>query len=192
MTRLARNCTDWYPLLDISGLRGCLIADRDGVYDPGTPNGRLLLGLKGSTSELELHTIRSRLTAGLLAKAERGELAVMLPIGLMRDPSGVVVRDPDMAVQGRLSLVFQLFLELRSVAKVMRALNERNLDLPRRDRYCDLCWTRATLAAVAAIIEEPRIRGHLCLWTNPLPAAQAGGCPATKGSAADGGVADRG
>ncbi|GAA0033920.1 DNA invertase Pin-like site-specific DNA recombinase [Bradyrhizobium ottawaense] len=86
-TRLARNCTDWYPLLDICGLRGCLIADRDGVYDPGTPNGRLLLGLKGSISELELHTIRSRLTAGLLAKAERGELAVMLPIGLMRDPS---------------------------------------------------------------------------------------------------------
>ncbi|UEM17744.1 recombinase family protein [Bradyrhizobium barranii subsp. barranii] len=56
------------------------MADRDGVYDPGTPNGRLLLGLKGSISELELHTIRSRLTAGLLAKAERGELAVMLPI----------------------------------------------------------------------------------------------------------------
>ncbi|MHC2713584.1 DNA invertase Pin-like site-specific DNA recombinase [Bradyrhizobium diazoefficiens] len=149
VTRLARNCTDWYPLLDICGLRGCLIADRDGVYDPGTPNGRLLLGLKGSISELELHTIRSRLTAGLLAKAERGELAVMLPIGLMRDPSGVVVKDPDMAVQGRLGLVFQLFLQLRSVAKVMRALNERDLELPRRDRYGDLCWTRATLAAVA-------------------------------------------
>lgn len=173
VTRLARNCTDWYPLLDICGLRGCLIADRDGVYDPGTPNGRLLLGLKGSISELELHTIRSRLTAGLLAKAERGELAVMLPIGLMRDPSGVVVKDPDMAVQGRLGLVFQLFLQLHSVAKVMRALNERGLELPRRDRYGDLCWTRATL------------------WTHPLPTAEAGGRRATKGSAADGGVADR-
>ena len=75
VTRLARNCSDWYPLLDICGLRGCLIADRDGVYDPGSANGRLLLGLKGTISELELHTIRSRLTAGLLAKAERGELA---------------------------------------------------------------------------------------------------------------------
>lgn len=159
VTRLARNCTDWYPLLDICGLRGCLIADRDGVYDPGTPNGRLLLGLKGSISELELHTIRSRLTAGLLAKAERGELAVMLPIGLMRDPSGVVVKDPDMAVQGRLGLVFQLFLQLRSVAKVMRALNERDLELPRRDRYGDLCWTRATLAAVAAILKNPAYAG---------------------------------
>jgi DNA invertase Pin-like site-specific DNA recombinase len=94
VTRLARNCSDWYPLLDICGLHGCLIADRDGVYDPGSPNGRLLLGLKGTISELELHTIRSRLTAGLLAKAERGELALNLPIGLVRDPSGVVVKDP--------------------------------------------------------------------------------------------------
>ncbi|MHC2787047.1 hypothetical protein ACVMBZ_006261 [Bradyrhizobium liaoningense] len=119
----------------------------------------MLLGLKGSISELELHTIRSRLTAGLLAKAERGELAVMLPIGLMRDPSGVVVKDPDMAVQGRLGLVFQLFLQLRSVAKVMRALNERDLELPRRDRYGDLCWTRATLAAVAAILKNPAYAG---------------------------------
>lgn len=163
VTRLARNCTDWYPLLDICGLRGCLIADRDSVYDPGTPNGRLLLGLKGSISELELHTTRSRLTAGLLAKAERGELAVMLPIGLMRDPSDLVVKDPDMAVQGRLGLVFQLFLQLRSVAKVMRALNERDLELPRRDRYGDSCWTRATLAAVAAILKTPHTRAPLSM-----------------------------
>jgi DNA invertase Pin-like site-specific DNA recombinase len=109
VTRLARNCTDWYPLLDICGLHGCLIADRDGVYDPGSPNGRLLLGLKGTISELELHTIRSRLTAGLLAKAERGELALTLPIGLVRDPSGVVVKDPNMEVQERLDLLFSTF-----------------------------------------------------------------------------------
>src|SRR6202167_5794701 len=110
VTRLARNCSDWYPLLDICGLRGCLIADRDGVYDPGSPNGRLLLGLKGTISELELHTIRSRLTAGLLAKAERGDLALSLPIGLLRDPSGVVVTDPNVEVRERLELVFQTFL----------------------------------------------------------------------------------
>src|SRR5215468_9840772 len=102
VTRLARNCSDWYPLLDVCGHRACLIADRDGVYNPGTPNGRLLLGLKGTISELELHTIRGRLTAGLLAKAERGELALTLPIGLVRDPSGVIVKDPDMAIQERL------------------------------------------------------------------------------------------
>jgi DNA invertase Pin-like site-specific DNA recombinase len=68
VTRLARNYSDWYPLLDICGMRSCLIADRDGVFDPGSANGRLLLGLKGTISELELHTIRGRLTAGLLAK----------------------------------------------------------------------------------------------------------------------------
>jgi DNA invertase Pin-like site-specific DNA recombinase len=139
VTRLARNCSDWYPLLDICGLRGC--------YDPGSANGRLLLGLKGTISELELHTIRSRLTARLLAKAERGELALTLPIGLMRDPSGVVVKDPDMAVQERLGLVFQTFMKFRTVAKVMRVLNGRGLDLPRRDRHGDLRWARATVAA---------------------------------------------
>lgn len=159
VTRLARNCSDWYPLLDICGLRGCLIADRDGVYDPGSANGRLLLGLKGTISELELHTIRSRLTAGLLAKAERGELALSLPVGLLRDPSGVVLRDPDMAVQERLELVFQMFLKFRTVAKVMRLLNHRSLDLPRRDRHGDLCWTRATICSVAAILKNPAYAG---------------------------------
>src|SRR5580658_1435449 len=159
VTRLARNCSDWYPLLDICGLRGCLIADRDGVYDPASANGRLLLGLKGTISELELHTIRSRLTAGLLAKAERGELALTLPIGLVRAPSGVVVKDPDIAVQERLGLVFELFLKVLSVAKVMRMLNGRSLDLPRRDRHGELRWTRATLAAVAVILKNPAYAG---------------------------------
>lgn len=159
VTRLARNCSDWYPLLDICGLQGCLIADRDGVYDPGSANGRLLLGLKGTISELELHTIRSRLTAGLVAKAERGELALMLPIGLVRDPSGVVVKDPDIGVQERLGLVFETFLKFRTVAKVMRVLNDRGLDLPRRDRHGDLRWTRATVSAVSTILKNPAYAG---------------------------------
>ena len=77
VTRLSRNCSDWYPLLDVCGYRGCLIADRDGIYDPGSANGRLLLGLKGQLSELELHTIQARMTAGLLNKAQRGELALV-------------------------------------------------------------------------------------------------------------------
>ncbi len=159
VTRLARNCSDWYPLLDICGLRGCLIADRDGVYDPGSANGRLLLGLKGTISELELHTIRSRLTSGLLAKAERGELALSLPVGLIRDPSGIVVKDPDLAVQDRLGLVFETFLKFRTVAKVMRLLNDRGLDLPRRDRHGDLRWARATVSAVASILKNPAYAG---------------------------------
>ena len=98
VTRLARNCSDWYPLLDLCGYRQCLIGDRDGVYDPGSANGRLLLGLKGAISEVELHTLRGRLTAGLLSKAERGELALLLPAGLARDGGGRVVKDPNREV----------------------------------------------------------------------------------------------
>lgn len=159
VARLARNCSDWYPLLDICALRGCLIADRDGVYDPGLPNGRLLLGLKDTISELELHTIRSRLTAGLLAKAARGELALTLPVGLVRGPSEVVVKDPDLEVQARLGIVFASFQRLRSAAKVMRHLNAQGLDLPRRDRHGDLRWTRPTVAAVTTILKNPAYAG---------------------------------
>src|SRR5215207_2159330 len=134
VTRLARNCSDWYPLLDLCGYRQCLIGDREGVYDPGSANGRLLLGLKGTISEVELYTIRARLTAGLLNKAERGELGLMLPVGLVRDAAGIVVKDPDREVQARLELVFAAFLRLRSAAKVLRSLNEGGLALPRRGR----------------------------------------------------------
>ena len=171
VTRLARNCSDWYPLLDICGLRGCLIADRDGVYDPGSPNGRLLLGLKGTISELELHTIRSRLTAGLIAKATRGELALTLPVGLVRDPSGVVLKDPNIAVQERLSLVFQLFLKVRTVAAVMRMLNDRGLDLPRRDRHGELHWTRATVSVVSCILQNPAYAGAFVYGRTRIRAA---------------------
>lgn len=159
VTRLARNCSDWYPLLDICGLRDCLIADRDGVYDPGSANGRLLLGLKGTISELELHTIRSRLTAGLVAKAERGELALMLPIGLVRDPTGVVMKDPNIEVQERLDLVFQTFLKVRTVAKTVRTFIARGLDLPRRDHYGDPRWTRPTVSAMASVSKNPAYAG---------------------------------
>jgi DNA invertase Pin-like site-specific DNA recombinase len=180
VTRLARNCTDWYPLLDICGLHGCLIADRDGVYDPGSPNGRLLLGLKGTISELELHTIRSRLTAGLLAKAERGELALTLPIGLVRDPSGVVVKDPNLEVQERLALLFATFMKVRSVAKVMRFFNDRGLELPRRDRHCDLTFARATTSAVASILKNPAYAGAFVYGRTKLRKASDGRSPAKK------------
>src|SRR5262249_62229841 len=91
VTRLARTCTDWYQLLDLCGYRQCLVGDQEGIYDPSTSNGRLLLGLKGLIAELELSTMRARLTAGLLHKAQRGELALMLPTGLVRDAAGQVV-----------------------------------------------------------------------------------------------------
>jgi len=180
VTRLARNCSDWYPLLDICGLRGCLIADRDGVYDPASPNGRLLLGLKGTISELELHTIRARLTSGLLAKAERGELALNLPIGLVREPSGLVVKDPNIEVQQRLELLFQTFLRLRAVAKVMRLFKSRGLDLPRRDRHGDLIWVRGTVSAVATILKNPAYAGAFVYGRTRLRSALSEGRSAMK------------
>jgi DNA invertase Pin-like site-specific DNA recombinase len=106
-TRLARNCTDWYQLLDLCGLRQCLVGDQEAIYDPATPNGRLILGLKGLIAELELHTIRTRSLAGIINKARRGALPIGLPTGLVRLESGQVVKHPDRAVQDRLALLFR-------------------------------------------------------------------------------------
>jgi DNA invertase Pin-like site-specific DNA recombinase len=159
VTRLSRNCSDWYPLLDLCGYKHCLIADRDGVYDPASPNGRLLLGLKGQISEVELHTIRARLTAGLLNKAQRGELALRLPIGLVRDEAGQVHYDPNREVQDRLHLVFDSFLRLRSASQVLRWFNEQELCLPRHDHFGDLAWKKPTVAALLSILKNPAYAG---------------------------------
>jgi len=176
VTRLARNCSDWYPLLDICGHRGCLIADRDTVYDPGLPDGRLLLGLKGTISELELHTIRGRLTAGLLNKARRGELALQLPAGLVRDPSGVVIKDPNQEVQDRVALVFNSFLQLRMARRVTRVLRERDLALPRNDRHGKAYWARPTVAAVTSMLKNPAYAGVFAYGrTHAREAAVPGG-----------------
>ena len=157
--RLSRNCSDWYPLLDICGYKQCLIADRDGVYDPGTPNGRLLLGLKGQLSEMELYTIRARMTAGLLNKAQRGELALQLPVGLVRAADGTVHKEPNLEVQHRLELVFATFLQRRSASKVLQFLNVQHLLLPRRDRFGEVRWRMPTVAAILAILKNPAYAG---------------------------------
>jgi DNA invertase Pin-like site-specific DNA recombinase len=158
-TRLARNCTDWYSLLDTCGHRDCLLGDHQGVYDPATIDGRLLLGLKGQISEMELHTLRDRLNAGLLNKAKRGELAVGLPVGLERDAAGQVFKHPNREVQDRVSLVFQLFLARKSAAQVVRALSQRHLSLPRRDRFGDVIWRTPNQAGVCSILKNPAYAG---------------------------------
>jgi DNA invertase Pin-like site-specific DNA recombinase len=159
VTRLSRNCTDWYPLLDICGYRDCLIADRDGIYDPGSPNGRLLLGLKGQLSELELHTIRARMTAGLLNKAQRGDLALPLPVGLVHSPNQQVVKDPHLEVQNRLGLVFSTFLRVKSACKVLQFFNQHNLHLPRRHHAGDLVWVKPSVAAILSTLKNPAYAG---------------------------------
>src|SRR5262245_35820974 len=159
VTRLARNCTDWSPLLDVCGFRRCLIADCDGVYDPSRCNGRLLLGLKGQISELELHTLRNRLHAALVQKAQRGELAQCLPAGLIRDEAGVVRKDPHQEVQSRIALVFDSFQEQRSLTKVVRFLRQQGLRLPRKRRADEIVWRSPTTAAVATILQNPAYAG---------------------------------
>lgn len=159
VTRLSRNCSDWYPLLDICGYRNCLIADRDGIHDPSTIDGRLLLGLKGQISELELHTIRGRLTAGILNKAQRGELALALPVGLIRDPLERVVKHPDVEVQGRIALIFETFLRVRSATRVVRSFNDDGLLIPRKDDLGDIAWRRPTVPAICSTLENPAYAG---------------------------------
>jgi DNA invertase Pin-like site-specific DNA recombinase len=159
VTKLARNCSDWYPLLDICSYHNCLIADRDGIHDPSTIDGRMLLGLKGQISELELHTIRGRLTAGLLNKARRGELALTLPVGLIRDPLKRVVKHPDIEVQGRIALVFATFLRVRSASRVVRSFNDDALLIPRKDDLGDIVWRRPTVPAICSTLENPAYAG---------------------------------
>jgi DNA invertase Pin-like site-specific DNA recombinase len=141
----------WYPLLDLCGFTGCLIADRDGIDDPATANGRLLLGLQGQICALEWHTLKARLTAGLLQKAPRGELAVQLPVGLLRDARGVVHKDPHREVHYRLALVFSPLLPVRAASKATAVLNAQGLTVPRRDRFGAVVWRRPTCSAVVGI-----------------------------------------
>ena len=107
VSRLARNSADWHRLLEICGLSSTLICDEDGLYDPADFNDRLLLGLKGTMSEAELHFIRARLIGGQLSKARRGELKMLLPVGLVYDPADRVVLDPDAGVQHAVKHLFE-------------------------------------------------------------------------------------
>ena len=159
-TRLSRNCSDWYPLLDLCSLNHCLIGDRDGVYDPSTSNGRLLLGMKGIVSELELHTLRGRLTAGIDNKAKRGELALRLPVGYVRLDDGAVVKDPDLQVQETIALVFQTFLEQRTSSKVVRHFRQHGLLLPVRSiADSRLRFEAPSPGAILRILRTPTYAG---------------------------------
>ena len=108
-SRLARNNRDWYQLLELCALFGTLLADSERLYDPSTYHDRLLLGLSGLMSEAELHHLKQRLHAGELHKAERGELRLALPVGLVHLPGGEIALHPDEEIQARLRLVFRKF-----------------------------------------------------------------------------------
>src|SRR5216683_1263036 len=132
VSRLARSCSDWYRLLEICALTETLVVDDEGVYDPGAHNDRLLLGFKGTMSEAELHWLHQRLQGGKLTKAEQGKLRFRLPSGLVYDPVGKMVLDPDEAVAEALGLVFTLFEHHTSALAVVSHFAKHHLLFPAR------------------------------------------------------------
>ncbi len=163
VSRLARNNADWHRLLEICALAGTLICDEDGLYDPGDFNDRLLLGLKGTMSEAELHFIRARLQGGILSKARRGELPMPLPVGLVYDPAGKVVLDPDTGVQRAVRHLFETFQRTGSARAVVYAFNREGLLFPTRirkgPRKGELAWTELSHWRVLRTLHNPRYAG---------------------------------
>jgi DNA invertase Pin-like site-specific DNA recombinase len=163
VSRLARSCSDWYRLLEICALTDTLVVDDEGVYDPAAHNDRLLLGFKGSMSEAELHWLRQRLQGGKMTKAEQGSLRFRLPIGLVYDPVGRIVLDPDEAVQEAVRLVFSLFEQASSALAVVSAFAKPHLRFPTRwwggKRADELIWSRLTHERVLNILHSPLYAG---------------------------------
>ena len=163
VSRLARNNADWHRLLEICALAGTLICDEDGLYDPADFNDRLLLGLKGTMSEAELHFIRARLRGGQLAKARRGELEMALPVGLVYDPTGKVVLDPDAGVQQAIAHLFATFARTGSARAVVQAFAEESLRFPLRVRTGahkgELAWQPLRHWRVLRSLHNPRYAG---------------------------------
>jgi len=131
-SRLARSCSDWYRLIEICGLTDTLVIDEDGVYDPTQYNDRLLLGIKGTMSEAELHWIRSRLLGGKLEKARSGQLRFRPPTGLVYDPAGQILFDPDEQVQHALRLLFDTFEQVGAALGVVQYFAQNRLSFPTR------------------------------------------------------------
>lgn len=163
MSRLARSCRDWHQLLEICGLFDTLIADADGVYDPGNHNDRLLLGLKGTMSEAELHILKARMLEGRRAKARRGELGKAVPMGYVRRPSGEVAFDPDEQAQAVIRLVFDLFERFKTAGKVMRYLIDHDVRLPVRAKggltKGELEWHRINRVSLLNLFRNPIYAG---------------------------------
>lgn len=163
VSRLARNSTDWHRLLEISALSHTLILDEDGIYDPCDFNDRLLLGLKGTMSEAELHLLRGRLRGGILNKARRGELEGPLPIGFLYGANRRVVLDPDAQVQAALRHFFATYRRTGTARATIKALREEKVLMPRRirtgPRRGDLVWGAIDHWRALQLLHNPRYAG---------------------------------
>jgi DNA invertase Pin-like site-specific DNA recombinase len=163
VSRLARNSTDWHRLLEICALTDTLILDEDGIYDPSHFNDRLLLGLKGTMSEAELHLLRARLQGGILNKARRGELMMRPPIGYAYDANARMVFDPDGQIQQAVRLVFETFRRTGSALGTVRAFRQEGLLFPRRlysgTNKGDVLWGKLEHCHVLRLLHNPRYAG---------------------------------
>ena len=161
VSRLARNNADWYRLLDLCGVTDTVIGDADGIYHPGSFNDRLLLGLKGTMSEAELHVLRARLEGGIRNKAARGELRKALPVGLVwGEEEGEILLDPDEAVRGAIATIFERFAELGSVRQVWLWMRREQLRFPmRRFAHGEIEWSTPTYHQVHSVLESPVYAG---------------------------------
>jgi excisionase family DNA binding protein len=160
VSRLARNNSDWYQLLDLCSLTATLIGDSDGVYDPSLFNDRLLLGLKGTMSEAELHVLKGRMLAGLQHKAAQGRLRFPLPPGYEFDESSQIVKSSDERIANLLDLIFSKVLEIGSVGGLLRYLQEAGLELPRR-APCErvVRWVRPYYTGLYRLVTNPTYTG---------------------------------
>lgn len=163
VSRLARNSADWHRLIELCAMAGTLILDQDGTYDPTCFNDRLVLGLKGTMSEAELHILKARMRGGVLNKARRGELEMMPPVGLAYQDNGVLGLDPDASVQAALRLVFDTFEHTGSAFQSVRKMVEDGLRFPCRQRVGekkgDLTWAVPSHSRVLQVLRNPRYAG---------------------------------
>jgi DNA invertase Pin-like site-specific DNA recombinase len=163
VSRLARNSADWHRLLELCGQTRTLILDEDGIYDPAGFNDRLLLGLKGTMSEAELHFLKARMRGGQINKARRGELRIGAPVGLVYRPDGALELDPDAEVQAALRLVFSTFERLGSATRTVKYFLDHGILFPRRLRKGpqkgDVLWAPPRHARILQVLHNPRYAG---------------------------------
>jgi DNA invertase Pin-like site-specific DNA recombinase len=184
MSRLARSCRDWHQLIEVCALFGTLLCDLDGVYDPANYNDRLVLGLKGTISEAELHILKQRMSAGKLVKAQRGELGMHLPLGYVKRPSGEIVKDPDEQAQAVVQTLFEQFQRRGTTHGVLCYLVEHDLRLPIRiasgpDKG-ELRWARPNHPTLQNLFNNPAYAGAYVYGRRPIdPRAKRPGRPAT-------------
>jgi DNA invertase Pin-like site-specific DNA recombinase len=163
VSRLSRSNLDWHRLLELCALTDTLVIDEDGCYNPGDFNDGLLLGLKGTMAQAELHLLRGRLLGGKLNKAKKGELRFPLPVGFCYDEEGQIVVDPDEEVRGVVALVFRFFRETGTAYAVVHRFAESALRFPRRAYggawNGKLIWGRLTHSRVLGLLKNPSYAG---------------------------------